>query len=212
MSDALIIFVRNPQLGKVKTRLAATLGEEKALAIYQQLLAHTLVITKNCVAEKYVFYAGALAEKDQWEQEGYKQLLQQEGDLGEKMHHAFETVFSAGHQKVVIIGSDCIELTEALIAEAFHGLDKNDAVIGPANDGGYYLLGLKQIYAPLFLNKPWSTDAVYAATIKDFEAVQLSFSVLPVLIDIDTEEDWNAAQKNSSHCSPFLSASVKILF
>ncbi len=195
MSEAIIIFVRNPELGKGKTRLAATLGHEKALEIYQQLLAHTLTVTKNIAAEKFVFYEGAIAERDMWHEAGYHQLLQIETSLGKKMHHAFENVLEKGHDKVVIIGSDCIELTQSIIEDAFRQLNTKDIVIGPANDGGYYLLGMKRLHPELFTNKKWSTDTVYGATIDNFNELGLSYNVLPVLIDIDTEEDWKLVQR-----------------
>jgi rSAM/selenodomain-associated transferase 1 len=195
MTVALIIFVRNPQVGKVKTRLAATVGAQKALEIYQQLLTHTMDITKDSAAEKYVFYAGEIPETDMWKKAGFRQLLQKEADLGDKMLDAFKTVFSKQHSKVVIIGSDCIELSLSIIQQAFDSLDAHDAVIGPANDGGYYLLGMKKLHEPLFKNKHWSTEGVYAATIQDFHNASLHYFALPTLIDIDTEEDWKEAQQ-----------------
>jgi rSAM/selenodomain-associated transferase 1 len=197
MSEALIIFVRNPELGKVKTRLAATLGQEKALEIYQQLLSHTLAITKNLAAEKYVFYAGAIAEKDMWKEAGYHQVLQKETSLGEKMFDAFKTVLRKKHSKVLIVGSDCIELSPSIIQAAFHQLTTKDVVIGPANDGGYYLLGMKQLYKQFFISKEWSSDTVYRATIDNFKELGLSYYELPVLIDIDTKEDWLQAMQKT---------------
>jgi len=196
MPEALIIFVRNPELGKVKTRLAASLGQEKALKIYQQLLAHTLAITKNLAVQKFVFYEGAIAKQDLWEIHGYHQLLQKEDDLGKKMHYAFETILEKGYNKVVIIGSDCIELTQEIIRKAFDRLITNDVVIGPANDGGYYLLGIKKLFPNFFVNKKWSTGDVYETTINDFNKLELKYFELPVLIDVDTEEDWKQAKKN----------------
>ncbi len=195
MSDALIIFVRNPELGKVKTRLAATLGQEKALEIYQQLLAHTLTVTKNIAVQKFVFYDGSILKQDLWRKNGYHQLLQKQADLGKKMHNAFETILEKGFNKVVIIGSDCIELTQEIILKAFDLLKTNDVVIGPANDGGYYLLGIKKLYPQLFINKQWSTEDVYETTIRDFKESELKYFELPVLIDIDTEEDWKLIQR-----------------
>lgn len=196
MSNALIIFVRNPERGKVKTRLAATLGEDKALKIYRELLRHTLQITKNAKVEKYVFYAGAIPQNDAWKENGFHQLLQKEADLGEKMQQAFETVLKQ-HSKAVIIGSDCPELTEEIIQDAFAALENHDVTIGPANDGGYYLLGMKKIFSEFFRNKRWSTEEVYAKTLKDFSALHLSYYELPALIDIDTEEDWEAVQQKN---------------
>ncbi len=197
MKQALIIFVRNPELGKVKTRLAATTGQEKALEIYQELLAHTLTITKDLAVQKFVFYEGAIAKQDMWAENGYYQLLQKHTDLGKKMHDAFETILEKGYKKVVIIGSDCIELTSEIIEESFLRLSHYDVVIGAANDGGYYLLGMKQLQADLFMNKQWSTNEVYEATINDFKKTGLSYYELPVLIDIDTEEDWKLVSRGT---------------
>ncbi|HVE60996.1 MAG TPA: TIGR04282 family arsenosugar biosynthesis glycosyltransferase [Chitinophagaceae bacterium] len=198
MSEALIIFVRNPELGKVKTRLAATLGQEKALEIYQQLLAHTLAITKTLAIQKFVFYEGVITKQDMWEVNGYHQLLQKETDLGKKMHYAFEAVLEKGFNKVVIIGSDCIELTESIIQEAFYQLNTKEVVIGPANDGGYYLLGMRCLHPELFINKKWSSNTVYGATVNDFNELGLSHYELPVLIDIDTEDDWRQTRKKNN--------------
>ncbi len=201
MADALIIFVRNPELGKVKTRLAATLGEDKALEIYQQLLMHTWDITKNIAAEKYVLYADEIRETDMWKEAGYHRLLQMDSDLGEKMLAAFKMVFDKNNSKVIIIGSDCIELTAAIIQEALLQLNINDVVIGPANDGGYYLLGMKKLHIEFFFDKQWSTDKVYSATITDFKKAGLLYFELPVLIDVDTEEDWQLVQKSARNNS-----------
>lgn len=171
------------------------MGDEKALHIYRLLLQHTCAITRNQLADKYVFYTSTPVVNDLWDQANYFQLVQQEGGLGEKMQHAFETLFARGYTKVIIIGSDCINLTPEIINQAFESLTTRDAVIGPANDGGYYLLGTKKVYAELFQNKEWSSADVYNATLEDFKKLYLSFDVLPELIDIDTEEDWQEAQQ-----------------
>lgn len=195
MADALILFVRNPELGKVKTRLAATVGQEAALRIYRQLLQHTLHITQSLPARKYVFYAGAVPQSDSWQAAGYRQRLQSEGDLGEKMRRAFETVFGDGCQQAVIIGSDCPELTSPIVALAFEQLRHHDVVIGPAEDGGYYLLGMKMVHPALFAGMQWSTATVYDATMRSIRQLGLDAYILPRLADIDTEEDWRQAQR-----------------
>ncbi len=190
MTQALIIFVRNPEKGKVKTRLAATLGNEKALEIYKQLLDHTLSVTFNLHVEKYVFYADFIPFSDQWKKAGFHQLLQKNADLGEKMQDAFQVLFTKGYKQVVIVGSDCIELTKDDIKTAFEKLKSNDVVIGPANDGGYYLLGMNKLHDLLFQNKEWSSESVYHDTINDINRLSMTCYCLPQLIDIDTEEDW----------------------
>lgn len=198
--QALIIFVRHPQIGKVKTRLAATLGDEAALFIYQKLLQHTLEITEGVVADKVVFYAGEIVEADMWQRPKYIKLQQSNGDLGNRMNAAFETVLAMGYTKVCIVGSDCYELSGGIVSEAFTVLDKSDIVIGPAHDGGYYLLGMKQLYPALFQNKKWSTNTVLANTLQTIEEAGLTVSQLPLLHDVDEAEEvpkeWLTEIKN----------------
>lgn len=190
MRQALIIFVRNPEKGKVKTRIAATTGDETALAIYKQLLQHThdVVISLNC--RKSVFYSDHLQLNDIWEDALFHKHLQSGETLGERMKQAFARSFQQGYQKVCIIGSDCYELTAALINKAFASLDTNDVVIGPATDGGYYLLGMTQMHEELFGLKEWSHPDVFAETKTILSHLHLSFHQLPLLADVDTEEDW----------------------
>lgn len=194
MSSALIVFVRRPERGKVKTRLAATLGADGALAVYKHLLQHTLQITAALQVAKYVFYTDAVADKDEWQTAGFVPMLQSNTDLGGRMHDAFETVFAKQHQQVVIIGSDCIELSTTVIQAAFDAMKNSDVIIGPANDGGYYLLGMKQLIPSLFTNIAWSTESVYTQTLQTIQQLNLSVHNLPQLIDIDTEEDLDAAR------------------
>jgi uncharacterized protein len=198
MKKALIIFVRRPQAGKVKSRLAATVGDEKALEIYTSLLQHTHTVAKEAAADKVVFYTGEIEQYDLWSDTGFIKKLQSNGNLGDKMSNAFEQLFNDGYQKILIIGSDCFELTPALIETAFAMLDHSDLVIGPAKDGGYYLLGMKKLYPFLFINKQWSTGTVYSDTILDFTTHQLTYKTLPALIDVDTEEDWLLTRPNKN--------------
>ena len=195
MKNALIIFVRKPELGKVKTRLAATVGHEKALDIYKELLLHTFTVAQSVNADKHVFYHGEIQENDCWNAEGFTKHLQVDADLGGKMRHAFETVFALNYERYVIIGSDCLQLTAGIIEDAFASLDQRDTVIGPARDGGYYLLGMRQMYPFLFENIEWSTAHVFAATMACLERHALKPGLLPALIDVDTEADWLASKQ-----------------
>ena len=187
--SALIIFVKNPEAGKVKTRLAKTIGNEKALQVYLQLLEHTFQITLPLQNDKYVFYSEKTEDADRWFCNGYYQRLQFGADLGERMLNAFTELFESRYEKVVIIGSDCFELNAELIKTAFDQLEQYDAVIGPALDGGYYLLGLSKLYPDVFLNKPWSTGAVLQQTLSDFEKLALKYFSLPALRDVDDVSD-----------------------
>jgi uncharacterized protein len=187
MQNAIIIFVRNPELGKVKTRLAATIGDEKTLAVYKALLQHTRSIVDDVHADKFVFYTDAINPNDIWND--YFKLIQSTGDLGKKMQDAFKLVFNLGYNHVCIIGSDCYDLSTATIREAFTALKTKEVVLGPANDGGYYLLGTRHIYVALFEDKQWSTATVLANTEKDCKDLNLSYHLLPTLVDIDDIED-----------------------
>ena len=188
---AIIIFVRHPELGKVKTRLAATIGNEKALAVYQFLLAHTHGLVKDRQNPVFVFYADAVAENDLWSSDHIIKKLQQGKNLGERMLHAFTAVFAAGCNRALIIGSDCYELTGGIIDKAFSLLELNDIVIGPAKDGGYYLLGMNAPVKNVFDNIEWSTGTVFSKTLERVNEQQYRFSTLAILNDVDTEADIN---------------------
>lgn len=189
MKNALIIFVRNPVLGKVKTRLAKVIGEKEALRIYKELLSHTHAISLNAGADKYVFYSDYLQLGDLWGDAIYHKFLQIGETLGDKMKQAFSRLFDNGYENVIIIGSDCYELTTPLIETAFEKLSVTDTVIGPAKDGGFYLLGLKKMIPQIFENKKWSTSTVCNKIIQDFIATGHTFSMLPLLSDVDMIKD-----------------------
>jgi rSAM/selenodomain-associated transferase 1 len=186
MKEALIIFVRSPELGKVKTRLAAQIGKDNALLVYKKLLTHTKSVAAALPCDVFIFAADALQD-EQWN----KFIIEQQSgdDLGKKMLHAFKTVFEKGYKKSVIIGSDCPELSASHVKQAFKILDDTDIVIGPAKDGGYYLLGMKKIYKALFQINTWSTATVFDETIASINASQLSYKELEALTDVDEEKD-----------------------
>lgn len=177
-------------MGKVKTRLAKSLGNQKALHIYQQLVRFTRDITKAIAVEKQVWYSSFIEINDPVFKGDYLANIQCEGDLGERMKEAFSQAFSSGAEQVIIIGSDCGELDERTIRLAFEALKTNDVVIGPAIDGGYYLLGMNDFYPELFESIEWSTNSVYFQTRERMNQMQLSCFELPVLSDVDTAEDW----------------------
>ncbi len=186
-NNALIIFVRNPVLGKVKKRLAATIGNEKALQVYQQLLQHTQSITANLSVKVFVYYADFLNGNDLWN--GCEKKLQKGNDLGERMKNAFEELFTSSYKNVCIIGSDCYEITTKIIEEAFEKLQNNNAVIGGAIDGGYYLLGMNKLIENIFITIEWSTNTVFNKTVELIEYQNLSYQLLPFLNDVDEEKD-----------------------
>ena len=187
MKDALIIFVRNPVLGKVKTRLAASIGNEKALQVYVHLVQHTKNIAAQSTATKFVFYADYVNDNDVWN--GCEKKLQIGNDLGERMQNAFTEVFNNGYSNICIIGSDCFELTAEIITEAFENLCLCKTVIGPASDGGYYLLGMQFPFKDLFSGIEWSTKDVFIETINKINTQSLTCHLLTWLSDIDNEND-----------------------
>jgi len=192
----LIIFYRNPKAGKVKTRLAASIGKIKAREIYAKLSLHTKNITQNIPFDKIVFYADSIDLMDIWPNATYLKALQEGEDLGERMRNAFVAGFETGYSSIAIIGTDCFELTETVILHAFDALQTVDAVIGPARDGGYYLLGMNKPYSHVFTNKRWSTETVFNETIHDFESIGLQYMKLQELTDVDTEDDLPDALRN----------------
>lgn len=186
--NALLVFVKNLIDGQVKTRLAATVGSDAAIKIYQQLLQHTYYVSKNISAGKFVFYSDFI-EEDIWNTSVFKKEIQQGNDLGERMKNAFTKAFENRFEKVIIIGTDGPQINENILENAFTKLNDYDIIIGPANDGGYYLLGMKKLHSFFFENIRWSTGSVLKETISRCQKNNLSYFLLPELIDIDEEKD-----------------------
>lgn len=193
---ALLIFVRHPELGKVKTRLAKGVGEQKALQIYQSLIAHTQQVASSSNVQCFVFYAQELVADDLWHTPPFIKFAQQGKDLGERMANAFATVFAQGYEHACIIGSDCPIIEKEHIQQAFSQLHRHQVVIGPSQDGGYYLLGLSQPQSSLFQHIEWSTSSVFQRTLSIAQSLSLSIHILPTLFDIDTQEDWETYMQN----------------
>jgi uncharacterized protein len=185
----LIIFAKNPILGKVKTRLAKDIGVENALIIYQYLLRYTHDITYNLSCAKHLYYSDFIPELDDWTASDYQRKVQNGTDLGQRMMHAFQQGFEAGYKSILIIGSDNYDLTQSIIEQGFRELEQHDFVVGPANDGGYYLLGMKALDSSIFENKLWSTPSVLQDTLQSIQKLQSSVYLLPVLNDVDTVDD-----------------------
>ncbi|AVR44483.1 glycosyltransferase [Christiangramia fulva] len=183
----LIIFTKNPELGRVKTRLAKDIGDENALEIYKRLLAHSKKITAPVKAVKQVFYASEIAKNDLWNEDIYSKKEQKGNDLGERMLNAFQEGFKSGFKNIVIIGTDIFDIETKDIEMAFSSLNENDFVIGPASDGGYYLLGMNCLNSDVFKNKKWSTSSVLQDTLDDLK--NHSVKILPQRKDIDVIED-----------------------
>jgi len=202
--QALAIFCKTPERGFVKTRLAASVGDQKALEIYLDLLKITDQETKPFSSSRHLFLVSALEDSV----EKMRSTLQQQGlfidpkinfaiqqgeDLGQRMFAAFKNLFK-NHRSVVLIGCDLPDLTSALISKAFDALQSNDLVIGPSCDGGYYLIGLKKEMPDLFKEISWSSEKVLKQTLERAERLSLKVQLLEKLRDIDTVDDLHLSK------------------
>jgi len=185
--NLLLIFTRNPELGKVKTRLAKDLGDKNALEIYKTLLNHTKDVVSQVDCTRRVGYSVNVRDNDIWETTVFEKFKQEGEDLGVRMYNAFKQGFLDGYKNVIIIGSDLYDLQPKHINQAFTALDNNDTVIGPAQDGGYYLLGMNTLIKDVFFNKNWGNDSVYKDTISNLETKKIH--TLETLNDIDFASD-----------------------
>lgn len=185
--NLLLIFTRNPELGKCKTRLAASVGDNTALAIYIFLLEHTVSVTHSLNLTKEVYYSKVIQEDDLWDPGVYQKSIQQGSDLGERMANAFKAGFKAGYKKIAIIGSDLYDLSSEDLEEAFKMLQTNDFVLGPASDGGYYFLGMTHFIPDIFINKDWGTSGVLEDTLADLK--NKNVYLLETKNDVDVLED-----------------------
>jgi rSAM/selenodomain-associated transferase 1 len=187
---ALIIFQKNAVLGKVKTRLATSVGDEKALEVYEWLTAYTHEQVVGLNVDKFLFYSDFIPEYPEETPNDYHVEVQLGQDLGDRMKNAFMHLFAKGYNRVVIIGTDCPYLTSKDLKKAFLNLGQADMVLGPAKDGGYYLLGMSGFFPEIFEDIPWSTSKVLEKTLDVADKLKVDYEFLKILSDIDTQEDW----------------------
>jgi len=182
-NEIIVVFSKAPIVGKVKSRLAVDIGEEAALSIHQQLFAHTQSIVEQTGIPSTTYFTEPplIPFHKPWS-------VQHGVELGERMANAFEYELNHNH-KVCLIGSDCFDINTDDLSEAMSSLDQFDLIIGPARDGGYYLIGMKKSYPELFHHINWGTDAVFRQTIAIAKQLGLKFYVLQERTDIDTIED-----------------------
>jgi rSAM/selenodomain-associated transferase 1 len=159
------------------------------LYIYKLLLEQTFQVTLPVLANKKLYYSEFIQNMDQFNDLIYEKHIQSGDGLGDKMYNAMKHSFGEWADKVVLIGSDCFELNSGIIEEAFKALEESDYVLGPAKDGGYYLIGMKALNLEIFQNKEWSTENVFLDTLLDIKNQEKSHYLLPTLSDVDTEED-----------------------
>lgn len=187
---ALGIFVKNLIPGTYKTRLAAEAGTEDTEKIYRKLLEITGEISTKFPGAVSVFFNKQLPDKGESQYFPSDRYFIQKGrDLGEKMYRGFELLLRS-HQKAIVIGSDCPVLKRNHLSEAVRALDKCDLVLGPAEDGGYYLIGMKKPHRFLFKDIKWSSPAVLEDTLQFARAKNLNYHLLEILYDVDRLADW----------------------
>jgi uncharacterized protein len=194
ISEQLIIFTRYPVPGKAKTRLIPVLGKEGAANLHrlmtQRTIANALSLQNSRQLSVAIHYTGSSQQLMQdWLGTDLIYHQQSEGALGARMSAAFQTSFNLGSDKVAIIGTDCPKLKAEIIAQTFDELSDQDLVLGPAKDGGYYLIGLRRRIPELFDGIKWGTSEVFADTLAIAQKLNLSIAVLPTLADIDRPED-----------------------
>lgn len=189
-TSGLIIFVKTPIAGEVKTRLASDIGDEKALKIYWQLVEITKKIASQFKGSKMIWSNKNWTDhSDYWPIESFQFHLQKGANLGEKMASAFDFHFKEGFNKLLLIGSDCPDINISVLNEAEKALDRHDVVIGPAQDGGYYLIAMKKIHYELFENMEWSHAQVLEHTLQRAKSKSLSIHMLQNLSDLDNVAD-----------------------
>lgn len=189
---AIIVFLKYPELGKVKTRLARSIGDA-AVDVYGAMVKDLLFHLKEMTCPVFFFFTPEKRKNDVCRWLGVEDncIAQHGSDLGERIIHAFNYVFEKGYEQVTLIGSDSPELNRECMYNAFETLKKHNVVIGPAKDGGYYLIGFqKQSFSPLiFENILWSTSEVLEKTKQQCTSFGLSIGLLESLSDIDTIDD-----------------------
>ncbi|MGD2183120.1 TIGR04282 family arsenosugar biosynthesis glycosyltransferase [Lusitaniella coriacea] len=199
--NCLIIFTRYPEPGKTKTRMITALGAEGAAQLQRQMteraIAQAKKIPSDCTVEIH-FSGGSQPLMEAWLGSDWKYRAQSPGDLGERMRAAFAGAFAAGMKRVAIIGIDCPDLTATLMDKAFKQLKANELVLGKAQDGGYYLIGLQRSIPALFENVPWGTSQVLQKTVEIALGLDLEIGYLPVLSDVDYPEDLPIWEKYTS--------------
>ena len=188
--NLLIVFVKNIILGKVKTRLAKTIGDEGAFKIYSELVGITEKETQKVTADRHIYFSDVIISS-KWE--GDQKFVQEGADLGIRMKNAFLEGFNQGYENIVVIGSDLPDISQETIQAGFDKLNDNEIVFGPADDGGYYLLGMSQMTNSIFDNKPWSQSTLLDLTLQELSEQGKSVTLLQALNDIDTFEDLIAS-------------------
>ena len=202
----LVVFTRYPEPGRVKTRLIPVLGASGTAELQRAMTRHTLAAAADLrrravdldVVVRFTGSTQPLMERQYGAEWSFQE--QGEGELGARLERAIRDAFEEGREQVAVIGSDCPELNSELLHHAFHTLNSADVVLGPAADGGYYLIGLRETRPSLFANIPWGTGEVLDRTVREARRIGLEVRLLPMLRDVDRAEDlpvWERARSGA---------------
>lgn len=194
MSESLIIFSRYPESGKTKTRMIPALGADGAAELQRRLSEYTVTQARRLRQLREIdimvyFTGGNIYLMQNWLGNDVNYHVQAEGDLGVKMHSAMKDNFTQNRERVVIIGIDCPGVNYNILESAFKALENNNLVLGQAEDGGYYLIGLNKLVPELFIDINWGTSSVFNSTKAIAQKLNLTTTYLPILRDIDRPED-----------------------
>lgn len=187
-ANAILYFVKYPTPGRVKTRLARTIGEAQAARLYQQLAEANFSILRQCERTDLIVVFDPPEDQEkvqQWLPGAGRYVPQKGSGLGDRLANAFQWAFDQGYTKAAACGSDILQLTTAIMEQSFTALNDTDVVIGPAKDGGYYLIGLASNQLELFEGIDWSTSAVLSQTYRAIDRSGLKHSTLCLLEDLD---------------------------
>jgi uncharacterized protein len=203
----ILVFAKYPRAGQCKTRLAAGVGETDALRIYRALLRHTLAVVRDTPFRKVLMVdpPERVAAAADWAPGMDAYLPQSAGDLGARMEHAVDSGFARGAKKILLLGCDCPQISKDSVVSSFHALNSCDVVLGPTDDGGYYLLGLKEGNPSLFRGIPWSTEKVFEKTLNILKFQTLSYFVQNAFSDVDTLEDFDRVK----HLEPLKNLGIR---
>jgi rSAM/selenodomain-associated transferase 1 len=200
-NNVVIVFLRAPERGRVKTRLAQEIGDDRALALYKAFVQTTLLaVEQSGMDHKLCFFpADQRALVENWLGPDHAFMPQKGNDLGQRMGNAMAAVFDQGASKAILVGTDIPDIKDRHLLEAMDLLDHNQVVIGPSFDGGYWLIGFQRDrFCPdLFFQVDWGTDTVFSTTLEHCKAANLSVGLLPTLQDTDCLEDLQAFPKNT---------------
>lgn len=199
--QALVVFVKNTAPGQVKTRLARAVGDERAVDIYHKLVEHTYNVINEVQSKVIIAFSDYIPDQLPDLSKDISYIVQPQGDLGNRMRETLDHVL-ASHQYAILIGSDCPQLKKRHIDQAFEALKKNDAVIGPAEDGGYYLIGFAGVSCDVFSDMLWSTSDVLDQTLARLRSQGFKFELLDELRDVDTIEDWHRTLQDPHSFNP----------